>query len=1230
MPLKKILSSLQSQSAYVILLPVLLLVSICKGQTVNVAITTVPFTWVGAAHYYAGTIQTWQVPPCVTTLTITAVGGSGANTYYNQGGVAAKIGGVLTVTPGDVLDIIVAGQGESPLSFGQVSNCGGGGGGGSFVWDGTTGTLYVVAGGGGGAGAVNPGPVTLNGANGQTANTSAAALEAATNSSGSAAGGTGGGANSGGLAGATTASTCSVTVASSSDGGPGCGGAGWGENGIEVGSPNGCQCGFSEFQYPGYGIYPLSAVNPGYGGAYWNADGHSGTTDDTGARGGFGGGAGGGYNGGGGGGGYNGGGGGKGANTSCSIMEGWGGGGGGSYFNGTTATIIGNGTASSNGSVTIQYNTPVGAAPTINSVSGSAVTCYSSTNGTASVSASGGSSTPYTYSWSPTGGSGSSASGLSEGTYTVSVADLCGPSTTTVTITGPAALVAQAPIGHNVTCAGAPGSATESPSGGTTPYTYSWSPAGGTTSSGTGLTAGTYTVTVRDNCGDPSATASVTISAPTSVTTGAPTSTSPSCGTGGTATETPVAGTTPYGYSWSPTGGTNSTATGLNAGTYTVTVSNQCGSATASVTITQAANSLTANAPTVTNILCNGTNSGSAAETPSGGATPYTYSWSPAGGATSTASGLSAGTYTITVTDHNSCTAIASATITAPAALTPSASVSNVSCGQTGATATVTGGTSPYTYSWNPGGQRTSNATGISTGTYTVTVTDNNNCSATASTTITSPPAINVSTAVVNVTCGAPGHATATAAGGTTPYTYSWNPGGQTTSTATGMNAGTYTITATDNSGCTATASATITAPAALISASVNVVNAACGVAGSASATATGGTTPYTYSWNPGGQTTSSISGLNAGTYTVTVTDNTGCTQTAAGIITQGSSITTTTSSTPVFCNGGTTGSATVNASGGTTPYHYVWSPGGQNGSTANDLSAGTYTVTVTDETGCAVPAVATVAQASQSSIAFSSDITQGCSPLCVQFNNLTPVNTAVNTSYVWTFGNGDSSSARNPVYCYQTGGVYSVGLTVTIPADGCSLTLNKINMITVFPSPTATFSYSPQPITIISPTVQFTDNSTGPHQLVQWWWTFGDLSDSTSTQQNPSHTYQDTGTYCTRLVVTDVNGCADTAINCLVIDPLFTLYIPDAFSPNGDGTNDVFMAKGDYVKNFEMYIFDRWGQQLFHSTTINKGWDGTYKGGTVCQQDIYVYKILATDYKNKQHSYIGSISLVK
>ncbi|RKR04851.1 putative secreted protein (Por secretion system target) [Flavobacterium sp. 90] len=592
------------------------------------------------------------------------------------------------------------------------------------------------------------------------------------------------------------------------------------------------------------------------------------------------------------------------------------------------------------------------------------VSCHGGTTGSATVTATGGTGT-YTYSWSPSGGTAATATGLAAGTYTATVTDAnnC-TSTQSFTITEPN-ILAVSIVPTDVTCnGGTTGSATATVTGGTGTYTYSWSPSGGTAATATGLSAGTYVVTVTDanSC---TTTQSVSIAEPSALIASVAGQTDVTCNglNNGSATVNATGGTGTYTYSWSPSGGTAATATGLSPGTYiaTVTDANNC-TATQSFTITEPT-ILTASATSKTDVTCNGLNNGSATVTAAGGTGTYTYAWAPSGGTAATATGLSPGTYTVTVTDANNCVATQSFTIAQPAVLTASAvGQTDVTCNglsNGSATVTATGGTGTYTYSWSPSGGTAATATGLAAGNYTATVTDANNCTSTQSFTITEPNAITVTIAPTNVNChgGTTGSATATAIGGTGTYTYSWLPTGGTAATATGLIAGTYTVTVTDANSCSTTQSVTITEPN-LIVASISVdSNVTCNgeANGSASVAATGGTGTYTYAWAPTGGTAATATGLVAGNYTVTVTDANGCSATQNVAITEPSVLTAVTTQTDVTCLGGTDGSATATATGGTGLYTYIWTPSGGTAATATGLSAGNYTVTITDSNGCAV-----------------------------------------------------------------------------------------------------------------------------------------------------------------------------------------------------------------------------------------------------------------------------------
>jgi gliding motility-associated-like protein len=215
--------------------------------------------------------------------------------------------------------------------------------------------------------------------------------------------------------------------------------------------------------------------------------------------------------------------------------------------------------------------------------------------------------------------------------------------------------------------------------------------------------------------------------------------------------------------------------------------------------------------------------------------------------------------------------------------------------------------------------------------------------------------------------------------------------------------------------------------------------------------------------------------------------------------------------------------------------------------------------------------------------------------------------------------------------HCYINDSVFApvlfnVALTVTSDS-GCISALTKYNYITVYPNPKAAFTIEPQTTTITDPVISFTDLSKGGDS---WKWNFGDQNTSTLFNPNP-HTYADTGNYQITLTVSTQYGCTNTVQETVIIEPDFVFYIPNAFTPNGDGINDFFTGKGIFLGNYEMSIFDRWGNLIFFSNDINIPWDGKVKNAAeLAQSDVYVYVVKVTDFKRKTHNYKGIVTLVK
>jgi len=682
-------------------------------------------------------------------------------------------------------------------------------------------------------------------------------------------------------------------------------------------------------------------------------------------------------------------------------------------------------------------------------------------------------------------------------------------------------------------------------------------------------------------------------------------------------------------------------------GTYAVTVSNNanpnngCGGLVLALTIIQApilCGGLTV-VPTVTNPICGNCN-GNISLVVSGGTPGYTYTWSPNVSTSANATGLCGGTYSVTVQDASCPPKDTTLVFVLPSnslGLTDTLTVNENCNGDcNGSSEVVThGGVSPYVYSWAPSGGNAPTANNLCAGNYTVTVNDNGGCSNTILVAITAPAVLTVSTTVNNVLCfGGTGTATATAVGGTSPYRYGWS-NAETTGTATGLSAGTYTVGVIDSRGCTASSTATLTQPSQLDVSLSGPAIVCRGNQGTLTANPSGGTSPYQYTWmginvNPSNTYTSTINAATQ-TDTVKVTDANGCTASAQITVNLGPNMTVSIVGPSSICNGLST-TLCADIQGGTGGNTYSWqSPVNAITPCVNvsPTTTTTYSLNVFDNCGTEASATFNLRVNPLPTVAFTSSLFEGCAPLCVQFYNTTTLAQGKAATYLWTFGDGDSSNIASPIHCYPNNGNYDVGVTVTSDS-GCSSTLKKTSMITALSRPNGAFIYSPQSINIINPTVQFTNISTDAYNIIYWKWNFGDKNDSVSNAENPSYTYQDTGSYCVSMVAMDVHGCTDTVTDCLIVEPAFNLYIPSAFTPNGDAKNPTFTPKGDYIKSFEMYIFDRWGMQIYHTTDITQGWDGTVNGGSVAQEDTYIYKIIVTDSEKKQHTYVGNVTLLK
>jgi hypothetical protein len=663
------------------------------------------------------------------------------------------------------------------------------------------------------------------------------------------------------------------------------------------------------------------------------------------------------------------------------------------------------------------------------------VTCFGFSNGTATVTASGG-TTPYTYLWAPGGQTNAIATGLSFGTYTVTITDASNSSIKdTVNITQPSQITAVSNSSSDVSCFGdADGYIDISVSGGTAPYTYLWNPSGNTTVMASGLTAGIYTVTVTDNNGC-TGTAVYTITQPTALAGTTSSSPSTTCvSPSGVASVTVSGGTPSYAYSWSPTGQTTATATGLNAGTFTcmVTDAHGCMDSFSVVVGGVPGPTLTLNSVPDTS-GCNG----SAIATVTGGTSPYTYLWSPGGQTTATISGLCAGTYCCQIMDAHGCMDSSCVTIINTCTFAVTMSATPVTCANNGtATATPVGGVAPYTYSWSPGGGTTATITGLTGGTYSVSIYDSNGCHASGT--------VDVSSGTVSYTVS--GNPTSIIVGDSTlltatcniPATFSWAPPATITNPTSASSYASPTVT-TDYTVTITTACGTYL-DSVLISVncfSINTTSTSSycsSLSGTAMVTDSGGSAPYTYLWAPGGQTTDSISGLSAGTYTVTVKDSAGCSVTSS-VTVDSATVTYSATGNPSYISVGDSALLTATCN---IPATYSWAP---SSSVTNPTSSSTYvhptsttnyTVTITTACGSYTDTV---------------DINIQCFPLAM---SSTPSYSGCTSSYDGTATVTPSGGTPPYTYLWSPGGQTTATITGLAPGTytikvydgtGCSAT---------------------------------------------------------------------------------------------------------------------------------------------------------------------------------------------
>ncbi len=401
-----------------------------------------------------------------------------------------------------------------------------------------------------------------------------------------------------------------------------------------------------------------------------------------------------------------------------------------------------------------------------------------------------------------------------------------------------------------------------------------------------------------------------------------------------------------------------------------------------------------------------------------------------------------------------------------------------------------------------------------------------------------------------------------------------------------------------------------------------------------------------TYGWTFGDASTSALQTPThiyaaGGTYNVTlvVTATGGCTNTVTVPVNVFGLPKADFTNTSVCVNAATAFTDISTVGSPETINQWAWSFGdGTTGTLENPshtyATAGTFTVqmiTVTDKL-CTDTISHVVTIYPPPVVAFKGDSLEHCAPWCVNFTDASAVPGGAITHWTWNFGDGSANVNQTTFavenHCYQAAGTYAVSLTVSSD-KGCVSNLNKPAYITTWPKPKAEFSSS-DPATILQPVVTFTDQSSN---AVAWDWRFGDGDSLGLLTPNPVHTYpsEDSGTYNVKLLVYSIHGCTDTISHPVHIGPVFDFFAPNCYTPNDDGINDLFFGYGVGIYKYNLIVFDRWGNLIFQTHDLYEGWDGKVQGtGVVCQEDVYVWKVILTDCFYKPHTYMGRVSLIR
>ncbi|MGE0568199.1 MAG: gliding motility-associated C-terminal domain-containing protein [Bacteroidia bacterium] len=843
---------------------------------------------------------------------------------------------------------------------------------------------------------------------------------------------------------------------------------------------------------------------------------------------------------------------------------------------------------------------------------------------------------PYSFTWSPSVSTTSVASNLNSGIYNVTIKDgnnCPGFTQGIINVNTLLTLNMGGPFTQSVSCNGGSDgiiTATLTGNAATPPITYTWNTSSNSPTL-SGVPAGIYTLSAEDSKGCiKTGTYQVTEPPPIHSSVNA----SVACFGGNvTSAITTTGGVAPFTYSLNGAA-IPSNSVSISAGTYTLTTKDNKGCLKNNViTINQPA------APVFNfNIIqpsCPTSSNGAVSVSVTNLSAPLSYTWSPVLGSGPTLNLIPKNIYTVTIKDCKNCIASSVVTVNPVSNIqtTITTTPENCSAADGAATVNVSGGSLPLTFSLNNLPSQPSNTfSGLNSGLQSLTIFDASGCS--LATTFSIGNTSNVSVSILGFTpvlcynqCDGVVNLSVTNAVPPISYSLTGMPS-VTINPIINICAGDYTIRATDNLGCWSTTTISFANPP-FYSYSVGINSSApicIGQSATLNSTVHGGTTPYSYSWSPGGHSSPNpiVTPSITTNYSLNVFDANGCTlQSKTITVNVFSPLTVSVSNQNSGICPGTTAQITPSVSGGDGNYSYQWLPGNQTTPSIfiDNISIPQYTFVVND--GCGsnpVSKIITLQLFPQTIPSFTLDTTSGCTPLCISFSNTT----LKSTKPIWNFGDRPFEFMHDaPSYCYQNGGLYSVKLSV-IDSNACFASFTATNIVNALARPKPNFIT--KPTTLIDTEgqgelINSSLNSTSVH------WFVDDIDYGTANSITVN--FFDTICFITKIISYNNNGCYDSLMRKVCVKPGVSFYMPNTFTPNDDGLNDVLFPFGNSIlsENYSFKIYNRWGQKLFHTHQLNEGWDGKYKNNKA-PNDIYYWIIEFRDFYEKDYIYKGHVFL--